>query len=109
MRARRFAVGVLMVGLLAAVLPADAEKPAALPSWNDGKAKQARLRFVRDVTDSKGPRFVAPKDRIAVFDNDGTLWVERPMYAQVLFIRDTVRELGKTRPEFKKRRILKTF
>ena len=71
-----------------------AEETAVLPSWNDGKVKQSLLQFVRDVTDAKGPRFVPPKDRIAVFDNDGTLWVERPMYAQVLFTLDAVREVG---------------
>ena len=109
MRSGRLAILVLVVGWPAGLLAGPGDRAPVLPSWSDGKAKQALLRFVRDVTDPRGPRFVNAKDRIAVFDNDGTLWVERPMYAQVRFTLDTVRELGKIRPEFEKRRILKTF
>ena len=54
---------------------------APLPAWNDGIAKQAILDFVAQVTTEHSPTFVAPADRIAVFDNDGTLWCEYPMYA----------------------------
>ena len=52
----------------------------ALPSWNDGPAKQAILDFVRATTDQASPKFVPPEERIATFDQDGTLWVEHPMY-----------------------------
>ena len=56
-----------------------------LPFWNDGPTKQAITSFVRKVTDKSGPDYVAPEDRIATFDQDGTLWVEHPLYAQAMF------------------------
>ncbi|MFZ0792496.1 MAG: hypothetical protein WAM65_01920, partial [Candidatus Korobacteraceae bacterium] len=59
-----------------------------LPSWNDGPAKQAILDFVKTTTDKSNPKFVAPEDRIATFDQDGTTWVEQPIYSQVLFAFD---------------------
>ncbi len=62
----------------------------SLASWNDGPAKTAILEFVAAVTDENGKDYVAPAERIATFDNDGTLWVEYPMYTQVLFIFDRV-------------------
>jgi len=72
-----------------------------LPSWNDGPAKQAILEFVAAVTDEKGNAYVEPADRIATFDNDGTLWVEYPMYTQALFAFDRVRKLASQHPEWK--------
>jgi len=74
-------------------LPASAQTAApggALGSWNDGAAKQAILDFVRATTDRASPSFVAPEERIAVFDQDGTLWVEHPMYTQVVYCLDRV-------------------
>jgi hypothetical protein len=56
-----------------------------LPSWNDGAAKQAIISFVKDVTDKSGPKYVAPQDRIATFDQDVTFWVEHPLYTQAMF------------------------
>ena len=56
----------------------------ALPSWNEGDAKQAILAFVRRVTEHSGPDFVAPSQRVAVFDNDGTLWPEAPVPFQAI-------------------------
>ena len=56
-----------------------------LPSWNDGSAKTAILGFVAAVTEKGGKDYVEPAERIAVFDHDGTLWVEYPMYTQILF------------------------
>jgi phosphoglycolate phosphatase-like HAD superfamily hydrolase len=56
-----------------------------LPSWNDSKSKSAIVHFVEAVTKENGPSFVAPAERIATFDNDGTLWLEQPMYPQLLF------------------------
>lgn len=72
-----------------------------LPSWNDGPAKQAILDFVKTTTDKTSPKFVAPEDRIATFDQDGTTWVEQPMYSQVLFALDRVAELSPQHPEWK--------
>jgi phosphoglycolate phosphatase-like HAD superfamily hydrolase len=72
-----------------------------LPSWNDGPAKNAILEFVAAVTDEKGKDYVEAADRIAVFDNDGTLWVEYPMYTQALFAFDRVKKLAPQHPEWK--------
>lgn len=71
---RRF---LCLAWLLAAAALAQAQ---GLPSWNDGAAKQAILGFVADVTTPGSPNFVPPAERIAVFDNEGTLWIEPPMY-----------------------------
>jgi phosphoserine phosphatase len=72
-----------------------------LPSWNDGATKKAILEFVAAVTDENGKDFVKPAERIATFDNDGTLWVEQPIYTQVTFIFDRVKELAPQHPEWK--------
>jgi hypothetical protein len=72
-----------------------------LPSWNEGPAKKAILEFVATVTDANGKNYVEPTERIAVFDNDGTLWVEYPMYTQFLFAFDRVKELAPQHPEWK--------
>jgi phosphoserine phosphatase len=72
-----------------------------LPSWNNGPSKTAILNFVAAVTDKSGKDYVKPADRIATFDNDGTLWVEYPMYTQVLFAFDRVKELAPQHPEWK--------
>jgi hypothetical protein len=61
-----------------------------LPSWNNGAAKQAILDFVKGVTDQSSPNFVVPEARIATFDQDGTLWVEHPIYSQVVYCLDRV-------------------
>ena len=63
---------------------------APLASWNDGPAKQAILDFVRATTDQASSKFVPPEDRIACFDQDGTLWVEHPIYTQVVYCLDRV-------------------
>jgi haloacid dehalogenase-like hydrolase len=72
-----------------------------LPSWNDGPAKRAILQFVAKVTNEGGPDFVRPNDRIATFDNDGTLWVEKPIYTQIVFLMDRVKQLAPQHPEWK--------
>jgi phosphoglycolate phosphatase-like HAD superfamily hydrolase len=72
-----------------------------LPSWNDGRARQALVTFVERVTRPGSPEFVAPAERIAVFDNDGTLWGEQPAYFQLLFAIDRVRALAPKHPEWK--------
>jgi phosphoglycolate phosphatase-like HAD superfamily hydrolase len=72
-----------------------------LPSWNDGKAKQSILDFVAKVTKEGSPAFVPPAERIATFDNDGTLWAEQPMYFQLFFALDRVKVLAPKHPEWK--------
>lgn len=74
-----------------------------LPSWNDGKAKQSIIAFVVKVTKAGYPDFVPPEQRIAVFDNDGTLWAEQPMYFQLLFALDRLKALAPHHPEWKDR------
>jgi hypothetical protein len=69
-----------------------------LPSWNAGAAKAAIVAFVKDVTTTGSPGFVPPDGRIAVFDNDGTLWVEQPMYTQLAFALDRVKALAPSHP-----------
>jgi phosphoglycolate phosphatase-like HAD superfamily hydrolase len=73
----------------------------ALPSWNDGPAKQAILDFVRDTTDQANPKFVPPEERIATFDQDGTLWVEHPVYSQMMYCLDRVPVLAAQKPALK--------
>jgi phosphoglycolate phosphatase-like HAD superfamily hydrolase len=72
-----------------------------LPSWNDGAAKQAIIAFVTKVTTQGGADFVPPAERIATFDNDGTLWAEQPVYFQLQFALDRVKEMAPERPEWK--------
>jgi len=101
---RRTVLSVLpALGLMAgAFVPATAEAQTTsgiLPSWNDGPAKQAILDFVRITTDSANPGFVPLPERIATFDQDGTLWVEHPMYSQVVYCLDRVPAVVKAKPE----------
>ncbi|MFC2094349.1 HAD family hydrolase [Bacteroidota bacterium] len=72
-----------------------------LPSWNDREAKQSILNFVNEVTDETNPNFVKPADRIATFDNDGTLWSEQPLYFQFQFALDRIKALAPDNPEWK--------
>ena len=71
-----------------------------LPSWNEGAAKQRILDFVAAVSDPAGAEFVPPEARVAVFDNDGTLWAEQPLYFQLFFTIDRVKELAPQHPEW---------
>ena len=79
---------------------AFAENPL-LPSWNEGASKQAIITFVEAVTDKNSPDFVPIPERIAVFDNDGTLWSEHPAYFQLYFAMDRVKEMAAAHPEWK--------
>jgi len=72
-----------------------------LPSWNDSKSKQSILKFVAKVTKQGSSDYVPPSERIAVFDNDGTLWSEQPMYTQLFFAMDRVKTLAPQHPEWK--------
>ena len=85
--------------LLAALLATGAAQDP-LPSWNDGTPKKAITSFVAKVT-TAGEDFVPPAERIAVFDNDGTLWAEQPMYFQAFFIFDRIKALAPQHPEWK--------
>jgi phosphoserine phosphatase len=87
--------------MLFAAVPAPADE--ALPSWNDGQTKQSILKFVARVMDQRGPDYVAPAERIAVFDNDGTLWCEQPAYPQFRFGMDRMQTVAAKFPELKNR------
>jgi phosphoglycolate phosphatase-like HAD superfamily hydrolase len=109
-------------GLFAAVLllalgliPAQSARPQPpakadadpLPSWNETDTKKAIVTFVTKVTKTGSPDFVPPAERIAVFDNDGTLWCEQPVYSQVLFAFDRVKALADQHPEWKEKQPFK--
>ena len=81
----------------------------ALPSWNDSPAKQAIVKFVDDVTKEGAPTYVAPAERIAVFDNDGTLWSEQPLYFQLAFALEQVKAMAPQHPEWKTQEPFKTL
>jgi phosphoserine phosphatase len=89
----------LLAIVFASLTTTQAQDP--LPSWNDGKAKQAIMDFVTKVAKEGSPEFVPPDERIATFDNDGTLWCEQPMYFQFLFALDRVKVLAPQHPEWK--------
>src|SRR5215831_13421105 len=103
MKSRRFTLAVAVLGLT--VVFASTSRAFAqsdpLPSWNDTPAKQAIIAFVGRITNAGGPDFVSPPDRIATFDNDGTLWVEQPMYVQLAFALDRVKAMAPMYPEWK--------
>jgi hypothetical protein len=80
----------------------------ALASWNDGPSKDAVVRFVRDTTDKSSPKYVEPADRIATFDQDGTLWTEHPIYGQAAFALARVVEMGPSHPEWKQKEPFKS-
>jgi phosphoglycolate phosphatase-like HAD superfamily hydrolase len=80
----------------------------ALPSWNDGPSKQAILQFVAATTDQSSSKFVPIEQRVATFDQDGTLWVEHPMYTQVIYCLERVPKVVKARPELKDKEPFKT-
>ena len=116
---RRFAIAssaaslaVLSGGSSIAAAPsgrwaATADDP--LPSWNDGASKKAITEFVAKVTKQGSPDFVKPEERIAVFDNDGTLWSEQPMYVQFAFALDRVKALASQHPEWKEKEPFKSL
>jgi phosphoglycolate phosphatase-like HAD superfamily hydrolase len=100
----------LLLGAAASVSAAGTADAQAdpLPSWNEGAAKNAILKFVRSTTDSGGPDFVPPDERIATFDQDGTLWVEHPIYTQVVYCFDRVPALVKAKPDLANEEPFKT-
>ena len=99
---RTVLAAVLALGLFGgAVVDVRAAAPDPLPSWNDGPTKQSILDFVAAVTKEGGPDYVAPAERIATFDNDGTLWIEQPIYNQFAFAIDRVKATSNQHPEWK--------
>jgi phosphoserine phosphatase len=79
--------------------PASKAQTDPLPSWNDGAAKSAIVEFVRSTTTRGNPNFVLQEERIATFDQDGTLWVEKPIYSQIVYCLDRVPAVVKAKPE----------
>jgi phosphoglycolate phosphatase-like HAD superfamily hydrolase len=98
---RREAMKLLVSCALALGAGLAASQAQPLPAWNDGTAKTRIIEFVRAVSDPRSKDFVAPGDRIAVFDNDGTLWAEQPLYFQALFMLDQVKKAAPQHPEWK--------
>jgi phosphoglycolate phosphatase-like HAD superfamily hydrolase len=96
---------LLLLATLAARSTASAAAPPAdpLPSWNETAARQAIINFVTRVTTEGGKDFVPPKDRIATFDNDGTLWCEQPLYVQSVFAFDRARAMAAQNPSLKEK------
>jgi hypothetical protein len=88
-------------GVMVALAAAGSAQTDPLPSWNDGPAKQAFVKFVADVTATGGAGFVPPAERIATFDNDGTLWSEQPIYFQLAYGLDQVKAQAPKHPEWK--------
>lgn len=100
----KFTIKLFLVGFanfLLAVVMVAAQAAEPLPSWNDGAARSAIVKFVDTVTTQGSPDFVPESARIAVFDNDGTLWAEQPMYFQLIFAIDRVKALAPNHPEWK--------
>jgi phosphoserine phosphatase len=93
---KKFALIIFLVLSLSAYAQED-----PLPSWNDGPTKTSIIKFVKDVTNKNSPDFVPSPERIATFDNDGTLWTEHPMYTQLAFALERVKELAPQHPEWK--------
>jgi len=100
---RRWLVAAGLSVTLAACAPMPSSAPSGvdpLPSWNAGPARQRIVEFVKAVTIEGGKDYVAPADRIAVFDNDGTLWLEYPLYTQFKFVFDRIKTLAPQHPEW---------
>jgi len=106
---RRAVFATLCVALAAGAAGAQAPSGDPLPSWNDGPAKAAILEFVRGAVDEASPNFVPPAERIATFDQDGTLWVEQPIYGQVMFALARVKALAPEHPEWKEKEPFKSI
>jgi phosphoglycolate phosphatase-like HAD superfamily hydrolase len=92
------AVALALCALLVVSVQAHAQTDP-LPSWNDGPAKQAIVDFVQTTTTQWSPKFVPPAERVATFDQDGTLWVEHPVYSQLMYCLDRVSAVVKAKPE----------
>src|ERR1700712_2939060 len=100
---RRAILSALTAFPMLLALPALAQSPTPdpLPSWNDTATKAAVVTFVERVTKPSSPDLVPPAERIATFDNDGTLWAEQPLYFQIFFALDRIKVLAPQHPEWK--------
>src|ERR1700677_4840394 len=92
---------LLLIALTTCAVRVASAQSDPLPSWNDGAAKTSIVDFVARVTTSGRPEFVPAAERIATFDNDGTLWTEQPVYFQVAFAFDRIRALAPQHPEWR--------
>ncbi len=101
MRIQRSLVCAVLAVLALAAASAPARAADPLPSWNGGAAKQSIMEFVGRVTQEGSPDFFPVSERIATFDNDGTLWTEQPIYVQLVFALDRVKTLAPQHPEWK--------
>ena len=108
MRTGRIVLAAIAVALGLAGAGVRAQEADPLPSWNDGAAKQAIVAFVRATTEPGSPDFVPPAARLATFDQDGTLWVEHPIYSQVMFALDRVAALAPQHPDWQHKEPFKT-
>lgn len=104
---RAFLVALIAFVVGSVSLRSEDARSDPLPSWNDGGPKSAIIDFVGRVTKDGGPDFVPPSERIAVFDNDGTLWSEQPMYFQLAFAIDRIKALAKDHPEWQEKQPFK--
>jgi phosphoglycolate phosphatase-like HAD superfamily hydrolase len=107
---KKFLVNILGIAIITALaaLSAVAQVTDPLPSWNDGPAKQAILHFVAETTQKSSADYVQPQERIATFDQDGTLWVEQPLPTQAIYCLDRVPALVAAKPELKNAEPFKT-
>jgi phosphoglycolate phosphatase-like HAD superfamily hydrolase len=105
---KRFFPGALAAAAVLLAGAAAAAPPDPLPSWNDGAARRAILKFVEETTTPGSRSFVPPAERIATFDQDGTLWVEHPIYSQVVYCLERVPAVVKAKPELAKVEPFKT-
>jgi hypothetical protein len=106
---KRTTQNALVLSAVAVMLTGTAPAGDPLTSWNDGPAKQSIIAFVTKVTTEGAPGYVPPAERIATFDNDGTLWVEQPMYTQIRFALDRVKALAPKHPEWKDKEPFKSI
>jgi phosphoglycolate phosphatase-like HAD superfamily hydrolase len=106
---RRTSFGVVAWICALAFAALAAGQSPALPSWNDGATRTRIVEFVRMVSDQKSKDFVAPADRVAVFDNDGTLWSEQPLYVQFVFMLDQVKAAAPKHPEWQNDPVFKAL
>ena len=95
-------VGALALSALLFIGSQAQAQTDPLPSWNDGATKQGIVEFVQATTTQGTPTFVPEPERIATFDQDGTLWVSHPMYTQVMYVLDSVPALVKAKPQLAK-------
>jgi phosphoglycolate phosphatase-like HAD superfamily hydrolase len=93
--------GTAATAVLGTLAPASVAFDDPLPSWNDGPSKKAILDFVKDTTEKSSPKYVERNDRVATFDQDGTLWTEHPLYGQAMFALDRLGKMALQHPEWK--------